>query len=95
LNQDVVKARREAARWLNEDMQHANMVRKHPYVMVSAGHSVENEMAPLPFPWACYSPYSIEEFKQWLRHTGMYDAKTGAYAKQGAQASVVGELLQI
>ena len=97
LNRDVIKGRREAARWLNEDMQHARMVREHPYVMVSAGHSVENEMAPAPFPWACYSPYSIEEFQQWLRHTGIYDAKTGDFpgAGQGAQASVVGELLRI
>jgi hypothetical protein len=40
-------------------------------------------------------PYSISEFQQWLRHTGVYDARTGAYAGQGAQASVVGDLKRI
>ena len=39
---------------------------------------------------ADYSPFAVTEFRDWLRHTGMYDDSTGAFAGQGAPASIVG-----
>jgi len=95
LNTDVVAARREVARWLNEDVQHAQMEREHPYTMIAVGHSVENELAAYPHAWSCFSPYSIAEFQQWLRHTGIYDDKTGKFKGQGAQETVIGKLVRI
>jgi hypothetical protein len=42
---------------------------------------------------ADYSPYAITEFRDWLRHTGIYDASEGAYAGEGASGLIVGDLL--
>lgn len=95
LNKDLIAARLAAARWLNDDMEHAKYARVEPHVMVSAGHSVENELAPYPFPWGCFSPYSVAEFQMWLRHTGLYDATASRFRGQGAQESVIGKLIQI
>jgi len=42
---------------------------------------------------ADYSPYAITEFRDWLRHTGMYDATTGKYAGESANEFIVGEFI--
>ena len=39
---------------------------------------------------ADYSPFAVTEFRDWLRHTGQYDADTGKYAGQGAPAPITG-----
>ena len=39
---------------------------------------------------ADYSPFAVTEFRDWLRHTGMYDDSTGTYAGQGAPAAITG-----
>jgi len=37
-----------------------------------------------------YSPYAITEFRDWLRHTGIYDDATGTYASEGAEEAITG-----
>lgn len=44
---------------------------------------------------ADYSPFAVTEFRDWLRHTGIYDADTGKYAGQGAQAAIVGTFVTV
>jgi hypothetical protein len=94
LTKDVVRARLEAARWLNETQGHAAAAREHPEVMVSAGCSVENELAMSPHAWGCYSPYSVQEFQDWLRHRGVYEAGK-AHSKQAAPEAVTGPKILI
>jgi hypothetical protein len=40
-----------------------------------------------------YSPYAITEFRDWLRHTGIYDDTDGQYAGEGAPETIVGSLV--
>jgi hypothetical protein len=40
-----------------------------------------------------YSPYAITEFRDWLRHQGIYDASSGTYPTEGAPAQIIGTLL--
>jgi hypothetical protein len=40
-------------------------------------------------------PYAMTEFRDWLRHTGRYDAEKGAYAGQGAPAGITGPWVKI
>ena len=94
LNKDVVQARLAAARWLNETQEHAAAAREHPEVMVSVGCSVENELAMSPHAWGCYSPYSVQEFQDWLRHRGVYEAGK-AHAAQAAPEAVTGPWVMI
>lgn len=42
---------------------------------------------------ADYSPYAITEFRDWLRHTGMYDDTDGRYAGEGASSQIIGDLV--
>lgn len=44
---------------------------------------------------ADYSPYAITEFRDWIRHAGLYDATTGKYAGEGANKLLIGELINI
>ena len=39
---------------------------------------------------ADYSPFAVAEFRDWLRHTGEYDADHGKYAGEGAPEAIVG-----
>ena len=39
---------------------------------------------------ADYSPFAVTEFRDWLRHTGMYDDSSGAFPGQGAPAAITG-----
>jgi len=40
-----------------------------------------------------YSPYAITEFRDWLRHKGIYDATSGKYQGEGASSLIVGNLI--
>lgn len=40
-------------------------------------------------------PYTTTEFRDWLRHTGRYDADTGTYAGQGAPETITGPWVKI
>lgn len=40
-----------------------------------------------------YSPYAITEFRDWLRHSGMYDASSGKFSGEGASGFIVGNLI--
>ena len=40
-----------------------------------------------------YSPFAVAEFRDWLRHTGIYGT-SGTHAGQGAPATVVGPLVR-
>ena len=42
---------------------------------------------------ADYSPYAVTEFRDWLRHTGLYDADNGRYAGQGAPEHLTGSYI--
>jgi hypothetical protein len=42
-----------------------------------------------------YSPFAVTEFRDWLRHTAIYDASTGAYPTEGAPTAIVGNLISI
>jgi hypothetical protein len=44
---------------------------------------------------ADYSPYAVTEFRDWLRHTGQYDADTGKHAGEGAPEAIVGPFVEI
>ena len=41
------------------------------------------------------SPFAVTEFRDWLRHTGRYDADKGKYAGQGAPEEIIGPLVKI
>lgn len=43
---------------------------------------------------ADYSPYAITEFRDWLRHAGMYDDTDGTYAGEGASKLIIGDLIE-
>lgn len=40
-----------------------------------------------------YSPYAITEFRDWLRHKGIYDATSGKYPGEGASNLIIGKLI--
>lgn len=42
---------------------------------------------------ADYSPYALTEFRDWLRHTGIYDSTTGEFAGEGAREAIIGNLI--
>ncbi|MEI7421514.1 MAG: Ig-like domain-containing protein [Prolixibacteraceae bacterium] len=42
---------------------------------------------------ADYSPFAITEFRDWLRHSGLYDASSGKFAGEGASKLIVGDLI--
>ena len=42
---------------------------------------------------ADYSPFAITEFRDWLRHSGLYDATSGRYAGEGASSLIIGDLI--
>ena len=44
---------------------------------------------------ADYSPFAITEFRDWLRHTGIYDDVNGKFAHQGAPEAIVGNFMMI
>lgn len=40
-----------------------------------------------------YSPFAITEYRDWLRHSGLYDASSGKYAGEGASKLIIGDLI--
>ncbi len=44
---------------------------------------------------ADHSPFAVTEFRDWLRHSGEYDAEGGAYAGQGAPEAITGGYIDI
>lgn len=71
----------------------------YPGVIVAVNASIEEELATggehRDGLLADYSPYAITEYRDWLRHTGMYDDTKGQYAGEGAPPEIVGQLVTI
>ena len=42
---------------------------------------------------ADYSPFAITEFRDWLRHSGLYDASSGKFAGEGASQNIIGDFI--
>ncbi len=71
---------------------------KYPGVLVSVNACIEEELAignGNSNYIGDYSPYAITEFRDWLRHTGIYDADSGTYPGEGAPAAIVGNYVNI
>ena len=68
-----------------------------PGVVTCINGPIEEELAiggmNNPDKLADYSPYAITEFRDWLRHCGLYDASSGKYGAEGASKLIIGDLL--
>lgn len=77
--------------------QVADIMSQHPGVIVCLNICIEEELAiggeQHDGLLADYSPFAIAEFRDWLRHTGAYDADTGACKGQGAPVGLGAEHL--
>ena len=65
----------------------------YPGTVVVVNAAIEEELATgdgTDTYLADYSPFAVTEFRDWLRHTGMYDDASGTFAGQGAAAAIVG-----
>jgi hypothetical protein len=75
------------------------MDRRYPNVLAVVNAVIEEEMATeggkADGYLADYSPFAITEFRDWLRHTGLYDTSTGARAGEGAPQGITGEWMWI
>ncbi len=54
--------------------------------LVIGGHSNTDKLGD-------YSPYAITEFRDWLRHSGLYDASSGKYKGEGASELIIGDFI--
>ncbi|MEI8206557.1 MAG: PA14 domain-containing protein [Kiritimatiellales bacterium] len=76
-----------------------DLMRKYPGVLASVNTAIEEEMATqggLSDNYlADYSPFAVTEFRDWLRHTGEYNADTGRWPDEGAPAEITGTFLLI
>ncbi|MBE3071376.1 MAG: hypothetical protein IMZ67_00240, partial [Acidobacteria bacterium] len=72
----------------------ARKVVEYPDVLIAASGDAEVELSllrtdavdpnyPGPYMIADYSPFALLEFRDWVRHTGMYDDVTGVYRGTG------------
>jgi len=65
----------------------ARYMRLYPETLVMASGEKEvvlsTKRAGTPYPYADYSPFAVAEFRDWLRHTGMYADDGGRYAGEG------------
>jgi hypothetical protein len=72
---------------------------KHPGVIAAINYVVEKEMPTggekTDSLLGDYSPYAITEFRDWLRHRGIYDPDTGKYKADRAPSEITGVWLQI
>ena len=70
------------------------LTRKYPGVLACVNTAIEEEMATQGGVsdkyLADYSPFAVTEFRDWLRHTGEYDAKTGRWPNEGAPPEITG-----
>lgn len=82
------KSQRQRCEMLGRVMQ------AYPGVITCIDSSIEEELADggqtSDDKLADYSPFAVTEFRDWLRHTGQYDADTGRYAGQGAPEQITG-----
>jgi len=71
----------------------------YPGVIVAVNTSIEEELATggehSDGLLADYSPYAVTEYRDWLRHTGIYDDTKGRYAGEGAPPEIVGPFVTI
>ncbi|MEN8201178.1 MAG: carbohydrate-binding domain-containing protein [Bacteroidota bacterium] len=69
----------------------------YPGVVVAINGPIEEELAigglSNTAKLADYSPFAITEFRDWLRHSGLYDDTDGTYAGEGASQLVIGDLV--
>lgn len=69
----------------------------YPNVITCINGPIEEELAlggaSDPNKLGDYSPYAITEFRDWLRHKGIYDATLGKYHGEGANSLIVGNLI--
>ena len=70
------------------------LTRKYPGVLAAVNTAIEEEMATqggLSDKYlADYSPFAVTEFRDWLRHTGEYNADTGRWPDEGAPPEITG-----
>ena len=82
------KSQRQRCEMLGRVMQ------SYPGVITCIDSTIEEELADggqtSDDRLADYSPFAVTEFRDWLRHTGQYDADTGRYAGQGAPEAITG-----
>ena len=65
----------------------ARYMHLYPETMVMASGEKEVVLstyrAGMPYPYADYNPFAVAEFRDWLRHAGMYADNGGQYAGEG------------
>ena len=73
-----------------------NLMEKYPDVVTCINGPIEEELAIggiNEIKMADYSPFAVTEFRDWLRHSNIYDATTGQYAGEGAMDLIIGDLI--
>ncbi len=84
----------KAASWAESAL---SLMQDFPGVLACINGPIEEELAigghTSTAKLADYSPYAITEFRDWLRHSGIYDGSDGAYAGEGASAYIIGDLV--
>ena len=93
--EDLVEYNKEAVvKWT---LSLKSLMDKYPGVVAIINGPIEEELTGGPgldsTQIGDYSPYAITEFRDWLRHTGLYDATTGKYAGEGASHYIIGDLI--
>ncbi|MFA5028920.1 MAG: PA14 domain-containing protein, partial [Candidatus Methylomirabilota bacterium] len=75
------------------------LMHKYPGVLACVNTAIEEEMATqgsLSDKYlADYSPFAVTEFRDWLRHTGEYNADTGRWPNEGAPPEITGTFLPV
>ena len=87
--------RRKATRWAEEIK---TAMRAYPGVIAIINFAIEEELAiggAVSNEYlGDYSPFAIAEFRDWLRHRGLY-APGASYAGQGAPESITGPFISV
>jgi hypothetical protein len=69
----------------------------YPGVITCINGPIEEELAigglSTQDQLADYSPFAITEFRDWLRHSGLYDASSGKFTGEGASNLLIGDLV--